>query len=161
MLLLFHPFQVGDTIRYLSNDITGVVEEVGLRHTTIRTAENKRLLVPNSLMNSNVVENFSAENPAVSICLEVAIPFHTDTDKAMSLMAEAIAQHPNFTDRRTESDKAANIPPVSVQIETLSGASLTLKSWAWAPDPTTAAQLKSDLLLAIKLTFQQADLIPS
>jgi len=61
LLLLFRPFKVGDTIRYLAVDITGVVEEIGFRHTAIRTGENKRLLIPNSLMNSNVVENLCAE----------------------------------------------------------------------------------------------------
>jgi len=61
LLLLFRPFKVGDTIRYLAVDITGVVEEIGFRHTAIRTGENKLLLIPNSLMNSNVVENLSVE----------------------------------------------------------------------------------------------------
>ncbi|MCL2368592.1 MAG: mechanosensitive ion channel family protein [Oscillospiraceae bacterium] len=62
ILLLFRPFQVGDTIRYLSADATGVVEAIGLRHTTVRTGEGKRLLIPNSLMNTNIVENISAES---------------------------------------------------------------------------------------------------
>ena len=57
LLLMFRPFQVGDKIRYLAADATGVVEEIGLRHTTVRTGEGKRLLIPNSLMNSNIVEN--------------------------------------------------------------------------------------------------------
>jgi len=62
VLLVFRPFQVGDTIRYLgpnADGVKGVVEEIGLRHTTIRTGEDKQLLIPNSLMNSNIVENLT------------------------------------------------------------------------------------------------------
>jgi len=61
LLLVFRPFQVGDTIRYPAENATGVVEQIGVRHTTVRTGEGKRLLIPNSLMNSNVVENITEE----------------------------------------------------------------------------------------------------
>ena len=158
MLLMFRPFKVGDTVRYLSNDITGVIEEIGLRHTTIRTVENKRLFVPNNLMNSNVVENFSAENPAVSFCLEITIPYGTDTAKAMALMSEAVGGHPNFTDRRSEEEKAAGKPPAQVRIQSLSGSSVKLHTWVWAKDNAAAVQLKSDLLLAVKISFQREDI---
>lgn len=155
MLLMFRPFKVGDTVRYLTNDVTGVIQEIGLRHTTILTAENKLLFVPNNLMNSNVVENFSAENPAVSTCIEIAIPYEADTAKAMEAMQDAIAAHPAFTDRRSEEEKAEGIPPVQVRIASLSGTVITLKTWVWAPDDACGTQLKSDLLLAIKLHFQR------
>ena len=158
MLLLFRPFKVGDTIRYLSNDITGVIEEIGLRHTTIRTLENKRLFVPNNLMNSNVVENFSAENPAVTFCLEVDIPYEVDTARAMELMSRAIAAHPDFTDRRSEEAKAENKPAVPVRIQALGGNAVKLHTWIWAKNSTAAIQLKSDLLLAVKNSFQEADI---
>jgi len=61
ILLVFRPFQVGDTIRYPAENATGVVEQIGVRHTVVRTGENKVLLIPNSLMNSNVVENITEE----------------------------------------------------------------------------------------------------
>ena len=61
VILLFRPFQVGDRIRYHGLDLSGVIEEIGLRHTGIRTAEGSQILIPNSLMNSNVVEVLSAE----------------------------------------------------------------------------------------------------
>jgi len=56
VILLFRPFKVGDRVRYHGLDLSGVIKEIGLRHTEIRTAENSQILIPNSLMNSNVVE---------------------------------------------------------------------------------------------------------
>jgi len=61
ILLVFRPFQVGDTIRYPAENATGVVEQIGVRHTVVRTGEDRVLLIPNSLMNSNVVENITKE----------------------------------------------------------------------------------------------------
>jgi len=62
ILLVFRPFKIGDSVRYHAVDATGVIEEIGLRHTIIRTEEDSQLLVPNSLMNSNVVEVLPAES---------------------------------------------------------------------------------------------------
>ena len=56
VILLFRPFKVGDRVRYHGLDLSGVIKEIGLRHTEIRTAEETQILIPNSLMNSNVVE---------------------------------------------------------------------------------------------------------
>jgi len=64
VILVFRPFQVGDKIRYHGLGLTGVIEEIGLRHTAIRTAEHSEILVPNSLMNSNVVEVLPKEKEA-------------------------------------------------------------------------------------------------
>ena len=59
MLMIFRPFNVGDYIS--AGGAEGVVQEISLFYTVIRTLDNKRITVPNgNLMNANVV-NFSAE----------------------------------------------------------------------------------------------------
>ena len=57
MILAFKPFKMGDVVRYVDNDITGCVEEITLHHTAVRTFENKRVIIPNSKMNSAIIEN--------------------------------------------------------------------------------------------------------
>ncbi len=56
-LLLERPFRVGDTIRV--KDQEGVVENVGVRTTTLRTLENVQVLVPNATIFAEVVANQS------------------------------------------------------------------------------------------------------
>ncbi|MCL2562874.1 MAG: mechanosensitive ion channel family protein [Oscillospiraceae bacterium] len=56
ILLAFRPFKIGDRVRYHGGDVRGVIEEIGIRHTEIRTEEGTQVLIPNGLMNSNVVE---------------------------------------------------------------------------------------------------------
>ncbi|MCA1645281.1 MAG: mechanosensitive ion channel family protein [Chloroflexi bacterium] len=54
-LLLERPFRVGDTIRV--KDQQGVVENIGVRTTELRTAENVQVLVPNTVVFAEVVTN--------------------------------------------------------------------------------------------------------
>lgn len=54
------PFRAGDRIKFDKYD--GVVEDVGLRSTKIRTLDGSQLIVPNSILTKSVVENVSRSN---------------------------------------------------------------------------------------------------
>ena len=60
-LLLERPFRVGDTIRV--KEQLGVVENIGVRTTMLRTAENVHVLVPNAVVFGEVVSNHTYERP--------------------------------------------------------------------------------------------------
>ena len=64
-LLLERPFRVGDTIKV--KDQEGVVENIGVRTTTLRTVHNVRVMVPNAMIFAEIVANQSEarENPIV------------------------------------------------------------------------------------------------
>ncbi|RLQ23505.1 mechanosensitive ion channel family protein [Seongchinamella sediminis] len=51
------PVSAGDFCRF--GNVTGVVEEIGLRSTTIRTLDRSVLVIPNSMFSSVEIENFS------------------------------------------------------------------------------------------------------
>jgi len=61
-LLLERPFRVGDTIKV--KDQTGVVENVGVRTTQLRTVDNVQVLVPNATVFGEVVSNHTYQVPA-------------------------------------------------------------------------------------------------
>src|SRR5438445_5760035 len=60
-LLLERPFRVGDTIRV--KDQQGVVENIGVRTTELRTFENVQVLVPNAVVFAEVVTNHTHAIP--------------------------------------------------------------------------------------------------
>jgi len=60
-LLLERPFRVGDTIRV--RDQEGVVENIGVRTTSLRTPDNVYVLVPNMIVFAEVVANRSHAQP--------------------------------------------------------------------------------------------------
>jgi small-conductance mechanosensitive channel len=60
-LLLERPFRVGDTIQV--KDQLGMVENIGVRTTVLRTPENVQILVPNAVVFAEVVTNRTYARP--------------------------------------------------------------------------------------------------
>ncbi len=56
-VLMDKPFSVGDWVKI--DDVEGVVEEVGMRSTRIRTFYKSQITLPNSKITSSVIENFT------------------------------------------------------------------------------------------------------
>ena len=59
MIILFRPFSVGDFIE--AGATTGIVDEVHIFSTILRTTDNVRIIVPNSAITSGNISNYSAE----------------------------------------------------------------------------------------------------
>lgn len=57
MLIISRPFEIGSYIE--TPDVTGIVENIGFRSTTIRKLDQSIVYIPNSLMNSVPITNFS------------------------------------------------------------------------------------------------------
>lgn len=58
IILVFKPFSVGDYIT--SGEIAGTVEDIGIFHTKILTADNRRVIVPNATISNATLTNVSA-----------------------------------------------------------------------------------------------------
>ena len=142
MILAFKPFVIGDVVRCVDNDISGVVEEITLRHTAIRTWENKRVIVPNSVMNSSVVENADYTDSRVCTFLEIGVTYESDIALAKQLLADEIARQPDYLDTRTPEQKTAGAPAVQVVVLALAESAVTLRASIWARDNGTAFAVK-------------------
>ena len=59
MIMIFRPFKAGDFIE--AGGATGIVEEVGVFATMIRTGDNKRIIVPNGGITGGNITNYSAK----------------------------------------------------------------------------------------------------
>lgn len=156
MILAFKPFVLGDVVRYVENDISGVVEEITIHHTTIRTWENKRVIVPNSKMNSAIIENADYAESKVCVFVDIGITYESDVEKAKDLLAAEIQKHPQFFDYRTVDDRMNGAPPVVVRVIDLAASSVVLRAWLWASDNGTAAVMKSDILQNVKYAYDKA-----
>ncbi len=86
------PFDIGDRIRIDSYD-PGFVEDITLRHTVIKTYQNEIIYIPNSIVGSSIIVNYTQEN-SFSYPIRVSVAYGTDMEKAMEVMATAIESHP-------------------------------------------------------------------
>jgi small-conductance mechanosensitive channel len=127
---IFKPFEVGDRVRLVNADITGNIEDITLRHTVIRTFMNSRIIIPNSLMNKELIENSNFCNPQASAFIDVIITYDSDIARACEIIAEVIGNHPQFVDTRLpEEMETAPKVPVFLRSLGLYGAELRASMW--------------------------------
>jgi small-conductance mechanosensitive channel len=153
IIAIFKPFRVGDLIKWGTN--LGKVEDITLNHTVIRNFENKRIIVPNSKMTEETVENFNIGDDKICRYVEFGISYDSDVEKAMKIMREEAMKHPEFVDNRSEEDKKKKEPPVRVRVLGYGDSSVNIRAWVWAKDPGAAFRLGTDLNISIKKRFDK------
>ena len=148
------PFKLGDFID-VDGIAAGTVIEITLRHTVIRNAENRMILIPNSKINSSTITNSTIGDPATCAFIEVGVSYNDDLDKAMEVLRDEVMKHPSLIDRRSEAEKEAGEPQVKVKVMALGDSSITLRAWAWAASSGDAATMRFDLYKNIKERYDK------
>jgi small conductance mechanosensitive channel len=153
-IVIFKPFSVGDRVR-VGQLYQGDVEDITLRHTIIKDFENRRIVIPNSVMNNETIINSTIAHERVCMFIEVGISFDSDTSKAMHIMQDEALRHPACEDNRTAEEKSNDHPQVEVRLLGFTETVQQLRAYVWAKDPSTGFILKCDLNKAIKERFDK------
>lgn len=148
------PFRVGDYIK-IDNEHFGTVEDITLRHTVIRNNENRRIIIPNSVINNQTIINSNIIDEKVCSLIELGISFDSNIDLAITLIRDEVMKHPLFFDNRTDEQIANNDPAVVVRVMSLGEYSVNLRAYAWAKSSLNAFILRTDLLKSIKERFDR------
>ncbi|MBL1214591.1 MAG: mechanosensitive ion channel [Ignavibacteriae bacterium] len=152
-IVMFKPFRVGDQIKVKEDQ--GIIEDITLRHTIIRTFENRRFIIPNALISSETILNSTIADPNVCIFFEIRISYDSNVDKAIEIIREEAVKHANLIDRRSEEDKRANIHPVTVRMLGYDDSAIILRAYIWAADPIKGFVMKCDLYKSVKEKFDK------
>lgn len=132
LIIVFRPFKAGDVIN--GAGIEGTVEEVQIFSTTLNTADNKRIIVPNSSLMNGTVTNYTI-NGTRRIDLALPIGAGQDLAKAHAVLLELAR-----TDARVLKDPRPSVANVKL-VE--GGTQVELRAWC----PTTEfGDLSSDLI---------------
>ncbi|PLX19683.1 MAG: mechanosensitive ion channel protein MscS [Marinilabiliales bacterium] len=153
-IVIFQPFRVNDHIK-IGDLFVGYVEDITLRHTVIRNYENRRIVVPNSVISAETIVNSNIVEDKICNFLEIGISYDSDVDKAMEIMRSEAMKHPNFIDNRTEEDKMNKVPPVIVRVINLADWSVNLRAYVWSENSPMGFVMKCDLRKAIKERFEK------
>lgn len=87
LILLFRPFKVGDFIE--AGGVTGVVEEIEIFTTTLKSPDNKKIIAPNGgVMGGNII-NYTA-NDTRRIDLVVGVGYGDDLQKTKSVLSDVL-----------------------------------------------------------------------
>lgn len=154
-IAIFKPFRIGDRVKLIGNETIGIIEDITLRHTMIRTFENKRILVPNSVISNEIIENSNIVENKVCNHIEIGISYDSDENKAIEIIREEAMNHPAFLDNRTFEEVNEGAPPVNVRIIGFGDSSVNLKAWVWSNDSSSGFVMKCDLNKSIKQRFDR------
>ena len=155
MIVTFRPFHIGDLIRVNNGEYVGTVVEITIRHTIIETFENTRVIIPNSQMNTSVLENISDIGTAKADFLYVSVSYDTDLEQAIRVLQETVAAHPDYVDPRSEEEKKHGADQVVVRVTDFKDSGIELRATIYSNDNGTCFTMLSDLRIAVKKRFDQ------
>ena len=154
-IVLFQPFKVGQRIT-VRDTKTGIVEDITLRHTVIRDFENRRIVIPNSVISNEIIVNADMTEERVARFVDVGISYGSDVELAKTIMAECVAAHPLLVDTRTPEDLEKGTPLVLPRVILLADSSVNLRAVAWTKNAADAHVLGCDLNETLKARFEAA-----
>lgn len=153
-IVLFKPFRVDDIIK-IQGEI-GTIEDITLRHTVIRALENKRLIYPNSVIDSEPLINWTIKDEKAQKFMFISIGFEADLDRAVAIIREEATKHPDLLDMRTDEEKARGVELVDVPVLDFKDHMVNFRVPLWAKDLPTAMRMTWDVQRAVKLRFDEA-----
>jgi len=106
MLLIFKPFKVGDLIE--AQSVAGTVTEMGVFATTILTADNKTVIIPNGPLSTGIITNYTTHGN-LRVDLNMAIAPSQDIDKARKVAIETMLTHPKVLKNPAPSVNVAKV----------------------------------------------------
>lgn len=154
-LSYYKPFKVGDIINLPEKNLVGTVEEIGIRHTIVKTFTNSRIVVPNSVMNSEIIENRSADAKKYCNFLFMNISYTSDIEKASKIIQDLALEHKYCIDIRTKKEKEHNEPVVPVIVTALKEYSIELRASIYSKDVGLGFLMSCDLRKQIKEKFDE------
>jgi small conductance mechanosensitive channel len=144
LIIVFRPFKAGDTVQ--GAGIEGTVEEVQVFSTTLNTADNKKIIIPNSALMSGTITNYTA-NATRRVDIAVAVGAGQDLALAQKVLLATAQAYPRVL--KTPPPSAANVKFVD------GGTSVELRSWCKTSD---YGDVLNDLLQQVPAALAQANI---
>lgn len=142
MILLFHPFRVGDYIE--TTEIAGTVNAISVLYTVVLTPDNKRVTVPNGSLTNAAITNYSAEGQR-RVELTFSVSYDCDIDKVKQILLSVAESDP----------KSLKAPTPLARLKTQSASSLDFVLRVWCA-PENYWDLYFDLNENVKKALDEA-----
>ena len=138
------PFRTGDWIEWDGGQYSGVVEEIHLRVTRIRTFDNELLTVPNAELTGGVIKNPVDAN-TLRLKFDFGIGYDDDVERATEIIVEEAENHPGILEE----------PAPSVRLTELGDSDVGLQSRFWIADPSRAdfVRIRGEYVTNVKDRF--------
>jgi small conductance mechanosensitive channel len=141
LIVIFRPYRVGDFVE--AAGIAGVVEQVQILTTILKTGDNKQIIVPNSQIMDSIITNYSA-NDTRRVDMVVGVSYDDDLDKVRKTLEALVAAE----------DRILDDPATTIAVSELADSSVNFIVRPWVKSSDYWG-VKFDLTEAIKKRFDQ------
>jgi len=143
-IILDRTYRVGDRIKIDSGE-SGIVYDISLRSTKIKTWDNDILIIPNGKMANSKIQNYVQPSIKSRGVVEFCVVYGSDVDKVKRVIIEAIKKVENVLDE----------PAPSVYFSKMNDFSLDFDAKFWVDDVAKRYETKENVTNVIYKTFKK------
>jgi small-conductance mechanosensitive channel len=148
IVLFDRSIRPGDVITI--GDKLGWVQELHARYVVMQDRDGVERLIPNEMLITNEVINWSYSNRNVRLKIPVSISYDNDPKQALALLAEAAKANPRVLED----------PPPTTRLMAFGDSGIALELRVWIQDPEAGlGSVRSDINLAIWRSFKDAGIV--
>lgn len=145
LIVLFErPVRVGDSVQI--GDVWGDVRRIGIRATTLRTYEGAEVLIPNSMLVSERVTNWTLSDRARRADVRVGVAYGTTPERVLELLREVARATPHV---------ATSPAPLAIFVG-FGDSALNFELRVWTDRSENWLQLRSELSVAVYAALRAA-----
>ncbi len=146
-LVLDKTFKVGDKIQIESGEM-GVILDIGLRSTKLRTYDNEVIYIPNGQLSNSKIKNFTVPDLSVRVNVNFGVEYGSDTDQVKKVVYEAVKMIETVLEH----------PVPVVQFLKMSDFSLDFVARAWVQNYTKAYRTQLEMTEVIYNALNEANI---
>lgn len=149
VLLLEGNLKVGDVIEFQNKDdnngLVAKIVRINVRTTQIETRDGNVLIIPNTKLTQENIENWSHGSDLSRFIIQVGVAYGSNTEEVMRLMKQAALGHP----------KVKKSQGVVVRLSNFGNSSLDMELIFWADQSWDINTTKSEIRLEIDRLFRE------
>ncbi len=143
ILLAERPVKVGDWV--VVGQDQGYVRKISVRATEIETFDRANIVVPNSMLISEKVQNWTLHNNVGRITIAVGVSYAADPERVRDILLEVANEHPQILTH----------PEPYVWFSDFGNSSLDFKLFCFALNITRQLAIQTDMRIAIMKKFRE------
>jgi small-conductance mechanosensitive channel len=143
ILLAERPIKSGDWIIVGSHE--GIVRKISVRSTEIETFDRANVIVPNSMLISDTVKNWTLHNSTGRMPIPVGVHYDSDPEQVREIMLEVARDHPAVLSN----------PAPFVFFESFGDSALNFILFVYLSNVNQSFSVRTDLRIAIVKAFRQ------
>jgi len=144
ILVFERPIQVGDTVKFAERE--GIVKEIGIRASTIKTYDGTEVIVPNGKLISNELINLTLSDPMLRIDIDIGTDYESDPQEVIDVLVMQAKLHPDVM----------QTPEAFAIFFGFGDYALNFRLYAYTLQVGSRLRIRSELNLAISTAFKEA-----